>query len=250
MARKAAPKVDENPPVRAEEEPEESFSALEGGPGEELPPEEGGEESGEGAEPELVDVQIGSRTIKMSPEDAEAYEEERQKWSRPAPQAPQAPVAPKAEADPLDGLDEELFRDPKSAVRKITGAVETKLRTEYQQEKAREVFWRDFFQENPDLRDVSGLVDSVVAAHAAEIGPLPITAARKRIAELTRKEVVRIAKVGQKGNSSKLETPNRGRVPPVRQPTQGDEKPGSLIASLKARQARRRQAATAAVKEQ
>lgn len=86
-----------------------------------------------------------------------------------------------------DEVEEIFYTNPKEAIAKmrqgIMGEVK-KVNNEVDREKK---FWKEFYSENPDLKNIERVVSLVVKEKAAEIRPLSIAKAKEFLASESRK---------------------------------------------------------------
>lgn len=144
--------------------------------------------------PELVKIMLGGQVIEVAPEVAEAYERERASYQQPPPDD----EADEGPDDTQSGLGDLLYTDPEGAVRQITETVRSQvskeLREEYIAERAREIFWQDFYRMNPDLQEDDAIVQAVLNKNLGSIRNLSGDAGRTVLADMTRKEIMKVAK--------------------------------------------------------
>lgn len=102
--------------------------------------------------------------------------------------------------DDFDELESKLFDNPKEALKKlaqkIESKVEKKMETKYEQTKRQEedqkVFWDDFYNVNPDLKNQDRVVKSVLREKFAEIGRLPVAQAKEQLAKEARQWITQV----------------------------------------------------------
>ena len=97
------------------------------------------------------------------------------------------PIAPTAKQPLGTKLSELVFQDPERAFALHEEQVLEKVRAVTQQEKNKEIFWKGFYDEHPDLKDVDDIVKSTVAYKKAEFGPLPVPIFKEKVAQEVRR---------------------------------------------------------------
>ena len=103
----------------------------------------------------------------------------------------QAPVQVKAPTVTDKPISELIFEDPEKALALHEERVIQKLKAEETRAKGEQQFWTDFYNKNNDLNGESDLVDFVVQKHMGELGHLHPDQAAEKIAEYSRKALVR-----------------------------------------------------------
>lgn len=98
-----------------------------------------------------------------------------------------APVTGQAEKP----LSELIFEDPERALAIHERKVIEKLKAEETQKANEQRFWNDFYKENKDLSDDTEMVQFVMNKHWGEISQMHPEQASKKIAEYTRKTILR-----------------------------------------------------------
>jgi hypothetical protein len=110
----------------------------------------------------------------------------------PAP-ALAAPLA-SDEVDPeLAEIEGMLFTDPAKALKKHGEYIEKKLDARDAKKAAQSQFWTDFYAENPDLKSADNLVKLIIDGKRGELANLTISEAKKKAAELVRREIEPLA---------------------------------------------------------
>lgn len=169
--------------------------------GQEEQEEEGEEEEKKLDVPETVKITIGGHTVEVSKEVAEAYEQE--ETTRRSVEQESPKKKEESEQTGQDELAELLFTDPKEAIKRIQEQTKTELREEYQMDKSREAFWDMFYQENPELKEDDSFVKSTLNTNMSVLENMKGKAARDRLAELTQREILKIAERHSKGTSKR-----------------------------------------------
>ena len=144
---------------------------------------EEGEEEGVDPEPEpepeqeLVSVSIGGVQYQMTKEAADAYHAEQEAILQAnSGGSKQGDDFSEGLSDPAPGEDldaffdevgQEVFIDPAKALKKVyeraSNDTKQSLSSEYQADKARELFWTSFYNENPDLKGEDRFVQGVMS---------------------------------------------------------------------------------------
>lgn len=98
---------------------------------------------------------------------------------------PQAPVK-----DEFDELGDQIFENPKEALKKLSALAEERAEKRIREAQAREQAiqktWEGFYSQNQDLVENKDLVDFVLQKNWSEIGNLPVEKSLKILAEKTR----------------------------------------------------------------
>lgn len=154
-------------------------------------------------------------------------------------------------AEPAEKIDWEdlMFKDPAKyhelLTQSITNNIESKLTNKYQQAEGEKDFWNGFYKDNDDLKDDKFLVDAVLKANMTELAPMTVKEAGKRLAELTRAEIMRYT--GNKLPSTRKKAVTEGSQPPSPGKKEPEvEKVTTLSDLIKARRAKRMNKGTAA----
>ena len=210
-------------------------------------------------EEDLVEVKIGGQTLRVSQEVADAYSEETGRYTSEIADLKKArPTSTRIETtsrtetkegEEKPDLTTLIFTEPAKAIDLIKKEMREELTSAYKADQAREKFWTDFYAENPELKGNDSIIYGVMQAHWDDLADLKGKAARDKVAELTRTEVIslsqRLTKKGRDkvvtetlegGNSSRANK----RTASVEDQDQG---PVSLTAAIKARRAKRRASA-------
>lgn len=157
---------------------------------------------------------------KRDPRDAriEALELQIQTLMRAVP--PAEPKRSEPKPDPLDDIDwdEELFKNPKQALKRygeIVGEqIRSDMRSEYQKDQSSKDFWKDFYAANRDLKDDHDLVESTMGKHMSDLANLPVSEAIRKLGDLTRG---RISRYSQRGSSKTRRVVSEGAEAPTRE---------------------------------
>lgn len=88
-------------------------------------------------------------------------------------------------------LSELIFEDPEKALAIHEQKVIQKLKAEETQRANEQKFWTDFYKDNKDLSDDTEMVQFVMNKHWGEISQMHPEQASKKIAEYTRKTILR-----------------------------------------------------------
>lgn len=105
--------------------------------------------------------------------------------TEPAQSTPPAPAKKSIEEE----IEDEIFTNPKGAIKKLNDHILNKVNEIQGKTDQVKQFWNDFYEENPDLKGLDSVVKVVEAYKSAELRPLSITAARKKLSEEVRKHV-------------------------------------------------------------
>lgn len=163
-------------------------------------------------------------------------------------QPAQEPAKPKPEPEP--DWDTVMYDNPgefvKLLTKKITTQVTTDLSTKYQKDQGEKEFWNEFYVENKDLKEDKDLVQAVLQGNIAQLGDLPVSQAKKKLADLTRERIVRYTGNRPKDDADKGK---KVRVEGARSPAAPEKKVENKIVTLsdiiKSRRALRAKAKTA-----
>ena len=224
--------------------------------------------------PTLVEVEIGGVKMKVAEdvasaitkqkEESQGAVEEAEARAADATRAAAIPAPQPKEGekrDPFAYLGDQLFEDPAAALRGFAQLMKQNITSDltgkYQAASNEKEFWADFYETNPDLKEFKLQVDGVTDKNMSKIGSLPVDKAVDRIADLTRKELLRISNKFGKGKqepnkSTTLESaqdavlPGPGGAPQEGNPMEPAEqgKVVTLSSLLKDRKERRRKAAS------
>ena len=202
---------------------------------------------------DMVEVAIDGALYNMPRAAAEAYSIEQQSNSTAAANIPQErEVSP--DTEPVN-YEELLFTDPNEALRlhgeEVADKVTKEITGAYQQDQARQVFWDDFYGDSPELKEEAHIVKMVMEQHWDVLKDLKGKTVRKKLAELTQKEILRLANK-QKGIGSKsgaTTTALEGDTQPAPAPAaeedeEQDHIPPTLNAAIRERNKKRRESST------
>lgn len=140
------------------------------------------------AEPKQAPIYLGGKKFNSVEELADYTAKlEATKYQQ---QVVQAPVAmPQTNVD--KPLSELIFEDPEKALQIHEQRVIQKLKAEESARKNEQAFWNDFYSKNKDLNQEDDLVQFVVQKHMGELAHLHPDQAAEKIAEYSRKAIVR-----------------------------------------------------------
>lgn len=113
--------------------------------------------------------------------------------------------------DPEDELSDELFSNPKEAIRKIQQQAQDKVLAAVEEREARARYWDEFYKNHPDLKSAERIVQSVLGERSREWAALPIGEATKKLVEESRKVVEGIR--GPTGTRTQLPSGSTGTLP-------------------------------------
>jgi hypothetical protein len=201
---------------------------------------------------DMVEVAIDGALYSMPKAAAEAYSIERQSNSTATANIPQEREV-SLDTDPVN-YEELLFTDPNEALRlhgeEVADKVTKEITGAYQQDQARQIFWDDFYIDSPELKEESHIVKMVMEQHWDVLKDLKGKTVRKKLAELTQEEILRLANK-QKGIGSKsgaTTTALEGDTQPAPAPAVEDEEqdhiPPTLNAAIRERNKKRRESST------
>jgi|TARA_R100000750_G_C2342833_1_gene94930 hypothetical protein len=205
-------------------------------------------------EDDLVDVIIGGEIFKVTQDVADAHAAEQEENRGGA-------VAPEPEPDPNEGETREadystaIFADPNAVLKEVGDNLEERIVKRitgaYQQDQARSIFWDDFYRDAPELKEEAHLVNMVLNTNFDAIKGLKGKSARKKLAELTQAEIIRLTNK-QKGITSKVgatTTSLEGDTQPAMTPASEEDQataaiPQTLNAAIRERNRVRRERST------
>ena len=181
-----------------------------------------GDEGGEGEQaPELISTMIGGVEYMLTPEAAAAYQSERDQIAADRQSTDHSfndmlngpPADTQQDEDELEDIAAQFYADPKKALAameaRIRSNITHEVTTSYHQDQAVQQFWTDFYTEHPDLKDEDRIVKTVMSQSWDGVKNLKGKDARNKVAELTKRELLRIAnkmnKGAPKGDSTNLE---------------------------------------------
>lgn len=152
-----------------------------------------------------------------------------------------APVKEEPEPD----WEDLMYKDPKGFVGVITDRIVKKVSADlggkYTKDQGEKEFWTEFYAENDDLTSVEdkSLVRAVLNENINVLGDLPVSQAKKQLADLTRKRIMHYTGKKPKGDKGKKVVVEGAGGP--RAPQKVVEKSNVVTLSdlLKARRAKR-----------
>lgn len=156
---------------------------------------------------------------------------------------PQPTPAPRAEPEPEPDWEKLMFDDPKKFVGELSGRISKQVVTDlggkYQKDQGEKDFWREFYDEHDDLKEDRDLVQATLNSNIAALGDLPVSQAKKKLADLTRERILRYT-----GKQEKNDKGKKARVEGVGSPKTPQKQPEppkvvTLSDLLKARRANR-----------
>lgn len=163
---------------------------------------------------------------------------------------PQDVKPPKKEEEPEPDWEKMLYDDPKAFVSTLSGRiakqVSTELGTKYQRDQGEKEFWSDFYSENDDLREDRDLVQATLSSNLNILGDMPVSQARKKLADLTRERIMRYTGKREKKDGEEPKARVEGaRSPRAPQKPAKDDKVVTLSDIIRNRRANRMKARTA-----
>jgi|TARA_Y100000310_G_scaffold231529_2_gene234112 hypothetical protein len=204
-------------------------------------------------EPEMVEVAISGDLYSMTREAAEALA------------ADQAANRSEEDIPPLKDEREEggekrketdytelIFTDPNEALRlhgeEIAESVRKEMTQAYTQDQARQIFWDDLYTDYPELKEEDHIVKMVMESNWETLKGLKGATVRKKLAELTQEEIIRLAnkQKGIGGKSGATSTKLEGDTQPAPAPASEEDAeteaiPPTLNAAIKERNRLRRE---------
>jgi hypothetical protein len=151
----------------------------------------------------------------------------------------QVQVPPKIEGPAVDEL---LFTDPKKAVSMLRQQARDDVMRELGAKEQEQIFWKGFYERNPDLQNADRIVKSIVKEKWAEIANLPLAESEKILAGETRALVEKIRTPSgtrkELTPTSASSLPASGASAPPIAVAQGE--PESFVAQIKKFQRRNR----------
>ncbi len=198
--------------------------------------------------PQRPSVNIGGQEFDVNPELKAALDSRESQFStklnensrelgelRQWQQSVQQPANPQPAGPDMDAL---MFEDPARYRELMEERIESNLTTKYEKQRGLDQFWNGFYAQNRDLEGEDAIVKSVANNNWAYLGTLQVPEATTKLAELTRKEFMRIQ--GKFKPGSDAETLPGGRTftespgsPTQPAPVVEDEGPVSITAALK-----------------
>lgn len=242
----------------AERIAQEEARVIVGGPGAESAATEHPEqrsEDGQQTDDEFQEIEVAGRKLRVSKEDAEAIQTEfevrelRARQAAPAPVSRAEPVRqPTQSDDPLAGIDDMLFADPRKAIDLVGKVLESRVlgrvaeQTQAQQKGA--AFWDSFYRENKELDREKDhfLIEAVLARELPRIGDMPQKAAAVELANLAKAEILRYGGATGRARAPSrdaVEGPSHAKPPSAANRPQPDEGPRSISQVLARRRAMR-----------
>ena len=198
---------------------------------------------------QLVTIMINGQPYDLPESAAIAYAEEQSRSRDTAPAAPRGEQAQSEEED----FSELIFTDPQEYQRRLRESITSELKQQYQTQRSSDQFWTDFYSEHEDLKPDDKLVKVVLETNMGTLGNLPTKVAQGKLADLTRKEILSIAKRHAGGRqetpADNLEGAQGGQPAPSAEPQtinqhqQQPRMPNTLGSALRERRRARRQAA-------
>lgn len=175
----------------------------------------------------------------------------------PAPKAPDAPT--------VTGWGERIFTEPDKVLDEMRGRIEQEFETKLSEREAKNRqqtiltdFWRDFLTHAPDLKDDVDLARQILSSQPKVFQEIdeqfksdPVQNRQKvleKLADLTRAKILSYIKRSKEGSEEEVRSEHpfvegatlKAPSPP---PVKPEEKPSSLTAIIKARQAARKKTA-------
>lgn len=215
----------------------------------------------------LVAVKIAGREHQLPEDVAQALSEREREFDRKLSehsqelgqlrqmtrqwQERQAPTAPQRPAEP--DIETLWFENPKAAAQKLRQEIRQEITGEYQRDQAIRSFWDGFYRGNDDLREDDFIVNAVFQRHFDQLADLAPAKAAETLADLTRKEIIRLSRKVKPATESNgapprhLAEPASGERPP-RPAREEDSGPKTLSDAIRAIQRQKSQAARTGAK--
>jgi len=146
---------------------------------------------------ELVEMTVGSETVKVSPEAAQVYNDEITRLTNLA--TTNVELEPDVVSEETSGEDlaTEILMDPAKVLADFGDKLEKKIKgdlsTAYTIEEKRRLFWEDFYGENPDLKNFDNIVHMVLSANMGVLEGMVGKSGRDRLSTLTKEEILRVS---------------------------------------------------------
>lgn len=206
---------------------------------------------------DLLSIDIGGTEYQVNKDAAEAYQVERtasdsaiqdlrgqmaRAATAPEPVAPVIPETP--------DYSTTLFEDPNAVIaqlkEEIRSDVVNEVTSAYNADQGQKNFWDEFYETNADLQSTDILVKGVMQANWNTLAPLPTSQAGTKLAELARREILKITKAAKTPSRGDRSTTIEGASTPAAAdaPANTGDQPVSLTDILKSRKAKRRAAAS------
>jgi len=182
------------------------------------------------------EVDVGGRKLKVDRNVAELlraqesrHQEDMMALRRNSIQQP-APAKPEEQRDEFEGIEQELFTDPKKTVSRIVESVTKRLNdnlvTRYTNDQKRQQYMQIFYRENKDLQGMEDVVEGVLNSNLQELAAMEPSAGRRRLSQLVRTHVDGIVRrFGQRGEELEEEEPRRQRRTVVESADRGERRP-------------------------
>jgi hypothetical protein len=108
--------------------------------------------------------------------------------------------------DESEDIETLLFTDPKRALdlhaERVKKEVSSDMRDRYQAERAREMFWEDFYGEHPELVDEKDYVDFTLNKHLDGLSNLKGKKARDELAKLVKGGILKLMNKGRNAQNN------------------------------------------------
>ena len=213
-----------------------------------------------GNEPELVEVKLGEKTVKLDAATAEAVKAIQETAEAAGVTARQLQAkldVANRPADKKDGSEEpydyetNLFTDPKGALARLRAEIVAEVEGKTNLKAAQKDYWDTFYQQNADLAGYRWVVDAVFSRDYATFGALTVGDSQKKLSETVKADLLKL-----RGGKNEADTTpgGEGGTESTRGRTKHDtgdkgsdaHRTGGLTATIKARRDARREARTGA----
>jgi hypothetical protein len=206
--------------------------------------------------PKLVSVRWQGQEFQMPEHAAQAWQEREQTLSRQGqelgdlrrrsqPAQPAQPRDPEAEWN--QRINTLWFENPAEAAKLLEERAYRRIAGEYRQDQAMRTFWDEFDRKHGDLREDRWVVEATMSRNWEALADLPHAQAQDKLADLTRNEILRLARKAKpadtNGNGAPprhLAEPASGDRPPTRRSEDDDDRgPKTLSDAIRSIQRRR-----------
>lgn len=194
--------------------------------------------------PEEVAQQIES--------ERQAYEAERTRLQQENERMASKPDDPSEPVPTSDDFDEQFWVNPRQAVQSLLAEerkqIEQDMEDKYRKTEAQKEFWNNFYEQYPELKNDSDIVEMILNKNYDELSQLEVPKAMEELATRASKRIGKQLKSGGgSGRSANDRTETEPATPGQRQPkpaTEDETETGgtTLSAVLKQRRQKRQQA--------
>lgn len=161
---------------------------------------------------------------------------------------PQDIRLPEKVEEPEPDWEKLMYDDPKGFVNTLSGRiakqVSSELGNKYQKDQGEKDFWNEFYDENSDLKEDRDLVQATLTRNINILGDLPVSQARKKLADLTRERIMGYKRERKDDATPKVRVEG-ARSPKAPKKAAEDNKIVTLSDIIRSRRAKRMKAQTA-----